>query len=261
MDAATNQPRRPDAPRTRLAVPTRKKTKREAVHPFDEAHGVETSGLIPADALKTGHPHDNEVTAYYGVAPSILRSLIDRWLASKPSHSIEKVTFLDIGAGKGRGLLIASEHPFKGVLGIELNPALAALAQKNIAHWTKTQEYLAPITLIEQDATEFYFPPGPCLLFLFHPFESRVMYKLLRRIETQFATRPGTVDLIYVNCECRALLDGHPAFTRLFFGPVAMSPKDHVADLAAIAEQEQYGSTGNEECAIYRYVGRAKATA
>jgi hypothetical protein len=36
-----------------------------------------------------------------------------------------------------------------------------------------------------------------------------------------------------------------------------MSPEDHVADLAAIAEQKEYGSTGDEECAIYRYVGRS----
>ncbi|SFS15201.1 hypothetical protein SAMN05421771_2665 [Granulicella pectinivorans] len=237
----------------------RKRSIPEAVHPFDEAHGVETSGLIPAENLKTGHPHDDEVTAYYGVAPSILRSLIARWLDSGPSHSIEKVTFIDIGAGKGRGLLIASEYPFKEVLGIELNPELAALAQKNISHWVATQEFLAPMTLIEQDATEFYFPDGPCLLFLFHPFESKVLAKLMRRIETQFARRRGTVDLLYVNCECRALLDGHPAFERLFFGPVAMTPEDHVADLAAIAQQAQYGSTGDEECAIYRYVGRTQA--
>jgi hypothetical protein len=242
-------------------VAARKKAVREAVHPFDEMHGVETSGLIPGEKLRTGHPNDDEVTAYYGVAPSILRSLIEKWLGSKPSHSIEKVTFIDIGAGKGRGLLIASEYPFMRVLGIELNSALAALAQRNVAHWTNTQETLAPVTVIEQDATEFYFPEGPCLLFLFHPFESRVLAKLMRRIETQFAKRPGTVDMLYVNCECRALLDGHPAFTRLFFGPVAMSQEDHVADLAAIAEQEQYGSTGDEECAIYRYVGRAKLAA
>jgi hypothetical protein len=35
-----------------------------------------------------------------------------------------------------------------------------------------------------------------------------------------------------------------------------MSPEDHVADLAAIAEQKEYGSTGDELCAIYRYKGR-----
>ena len=36
-----------------------------------------------------------------------------------------------------------------------------------------------------------------------------------------------------------------------------MSPEDHTADLAAIAQQEDYGSTGDEQCAIYRYTGRA----
>jgi hypothetical protein len=37
-----------------------------------------------------------------------------------------------------------------------------------------------------------------------------------------------------------------------------MSPEDHAADLEAIARQKEYGSTGDEECAIYRYTGRAK---
>jgi hypothetical protein len=37
-----------------------------------------------------------------------------------------------------------------------------------------------------------------------------------------------------------------------------MSPEDHAADLEAIAQQKEYGSTGDEECAIYRYAGRAK---
>jgi hypothetical protein len=36
-----------------------------------------------------------------------------------------------------------------------------------------------------------------------------------------------------------------------------MSPEDHVADLAAIAAQKDYGSTGDEECAIYRFTPRA----
>jgi hypothetical protein len=39
-------------------------------------------------------------------------------------------------------------------------------------------------------------------------------------------------------------------------GPVAMTPADHLADLAAIAEQKEYGSTGDELCAIYRFTGR-----
>ncbi len=233
------------------------------IHPFDQIHGVETSGLVPAANLVTGHPNDEHVTAYYGVAPSILRTLIDLWRETPPPEPIHNYTFIDIGAGKGRAMLVASELPFRKVIGIELNPQMVITARQNIGHWQQshaddtTAQRLAPIQLLEQDALTFDFPSTPTLVFLFHPFEAPVLKQLLRRIETQFAKRSGTLDILYVNAECRTVLDKHPAFTRLFNGPVAMSPEDHAADLAAIAQQEEYGSTGDEECAIYRYTGRA----
>jgi SAM-dependent methyltransferase len=233
------------------------------IHPFDEIHGVDTSGLVPASELITGHANDEHVTAYYGVAPSILRTLIDLWRETPPPYPIHSYTFVDIGAGKGRAMLVASELAFRQVIGVELNPAMASIARENLGRWRNahamdtTASTLAPIQLIEQDALIFDFPSSPTLLFLFHPFEAPVLKALLRHIETQFAQRPGTLDILYVNAECRAVLDQHPAFTRLFIGAVAMSPEDHAADLAAIAQQEEYGSTGDEECAIYRYTGRS----
>jgi hypothetical protein len=235
-------------------------------HPFDTAHGVETSGLIAAGNLITGHPNDAHVTAYYGVAPSILRTLIELWRTTNPPHPISHYNFIDFGSGKGRAMLVASQLPFRQVIGIELNPTLADIAQSNIDHWIEmhaaddTASPIAPIHLYEQDALTFDLPRVPTLAFLFHPFEAPVLKLLLRRLETSFAKRPGSppLDLLYVNSECRALLDQHPAFKRLFLGPVAMSPEDHAADLAAIAQQKEYGSTGDEECAIYRLTGRSK---
>jgi hypothetical protein len=236
------------------------------IHPFDQIHGVETSGLVPAANLITGHPNDEHVTAYYGVAPSILRTLIDLWRETPPPEPIHSYTFVDIGAGKGRAMLVASELPFREIIGIELNPSMANTARQNLTLWQQshttdtTAPRLAPIRLLEQDALTFDFPSTPTLIFLFHPFEAPVLKLLLRRIESQFAKRSGTLDILYVNAECRTVLDKHPAFLRLFNGPVAMSPEDHAADLAAIAQQEEYGSTGDEECAIYRYTGRAIKT-
>jgi hypothetical protein len=237
------------------------------IHPFDLAHGVDTSGLVPAGNLVTGHPNDEFVTAYYGVAPSILRTLIETWRETVPPHPIHSYTFVDIGAGKGRAMLVASEMGFRQVIGIELNPEMADVAQRNVDLWViehtddSTAPKLAPIRLYEQDALTFDLPRTPTLVFLFHPFEAPVLKLLLRRIEAQFAKRPETLDILYVNAECRDVLDKHPAFTRLFLGPIAMSPEDHVADLAAIAEQKEYGSTGDEECAIYRYTGRSNPSA
>jgi hypothetical protein len=234
------------------------------IHPFDQVHGVDTSGLVPAKHLLTGHANDEHVTAYYGVAPSILRALIAHWRETIPPHPISSYTFIDIGSGKGRGLLVASEYHFRQVIGIELNPALAAIARANVDHWTSTRAAdptstpLAPIQVLEQDALDFEFPTTPTLVFLFHPFEAPVLRQLLRRIETQFAHRPDSLDLLYVNAECANVLDRNPAFAQVFLDHVKMTPEDHAADLEAIAAQKEYGSTGDEECAIYRYTGRAR---
>lgn len=240
----------------------KRKNALEPIHPFDAMHGVETSGLIPAGNLVTGHASDKHVTAYYGVAPSILRSLVELWLNTSPAHPIDRYSFIDVGAGKGRAILVASELSFRLVIGIELNPALADIAQRNVDHWIATRAAdptapaHAPVRLVEQDALDFDFPRTPCVAFLFHPFEAPLMKKLLARIESQFANRPGDLDILYVNAECASVFDRNPAFKRLWFGKVAMSPEDHAADLEAIAQQRDYGSTGDEECAIYRYVGR-----
>jgi hypothetical protein len=250
-------------------MPTRKLKKTLAPppfqHPFDQIHGVDTSGLIAARHLLTGHPNDAHVTAYYGVAPSILRTLVDLWEATSPPHPISRYTFIDFGAGKGRAMLVASELPFRQVIGIELNPELADIAQSNLDHWLAshaadpTAAPITPVHLYEQDALTFDLPQSPTLAFLFHPFEAPVLKLLLRRIEASLAKKKDAAfDLLYVNSECRTVLDRHPAFTRLFLGPVAMSPEDHAADLAAIAQQKEYGSTGDEECAIYRFTGRSK---
>jgi SAM-dependent methyltransferase len=237
------------------------------IHPFDQSHAVNTSGLVPAAHLLTGHPNDEHVTAYYAVAPSILRALIAHWRETVPPHPIHRYTFLDIGAGKGRGLLVASELHFKKIVGIELNPALARIARQNVAQWTaahaadSTALPLAPIEVLEQDALDFILPRTPTLIFLFHPFEAPVLTQLLRNIQAQLGTRPKSspaqsLDILYVNAECANVFDAHPAFTQLFLDHVRMSPEDHAADREAIAAQKEYGSTGDEECAIYRYTPR-----
>jgi len=233
------------------------------VHPFDQIHGTDTSGLVPARDLVTGHPNDEHITAYYAVAPSILRSLVERWRETLPLHHITDYTFLDIGAGKGRAVLLASELPFRQVIGVELNPAMAAIAQSNVSLWQEahradpTAPAIAPVHIVQDDALNLTFPSTPTLIFLFHPFEDPVLKALLRRIESSFPSRSGDLDILYVNAEHGAILSRHPAFQPLWQGQVPMSLDDHAADLEAIAQQEEYGSTGDELCAIYRYIGRS----
>ena len=126
-----------------------------AIHPFDTLHGTDTSGLLPGTAIAEGTGLKAEdLTAYYGVAPSILGRVIDLWLNEcSPLASIERTVFLDVGAGKGRAMLVASQFPFLRVEGVELNRSLASIAMANIGLWSGALNAgaLAPLLLHAAD--------------------------------------------------------------------------------------------------------------
>ena len=232
------------------------------VHPFDAVYGTETGGLIPRAELVTGHANDAHVTAYYAVAPSILDGLVEVWLRTGPLLPVDRYTFLDVGAGKGRAMLQASLHPFAEVVGVELNTGLAAAARANVTALAASGvDALSAVRVVEGDVLEVDLPAGPVVAFLFHPFEAPMMRRFLARVAREFVGREGRFDLLYVNAEHATVIDGTEGFVRVWGGVVAMSAVDHLADLAEIEGQAEYGSTGDEVCAIYRYVGGEKELA
>jgi predicted RNA methylase len=224
-------------------------------HPFDQANGARTSGLVAGRHLQSGHVHDRHATAYYGVAPSVLHRLLARWQRTKPSAPMGEFTFVDVGAGMGRAVLLAAEMPFRRVIGVELHPTLARIARRNLQHWRESARVHASTQIRCGDAAEFRLPPGPILLFLFNPFGATVMRRFLKRVVTDRARRPHAVDLLYVNNEQEAVLESQRGFVRLFHGQIARSRADAIADHAILANQPdgEYASSNFEDCSIWRW--------
>lgn len=227
-------------------------------HPFDLEFGVRTSGLVAGRNLKSGHTSDRHNTAYFGVAPSVFREMIVRWRRLKPAAAIDEFTFVDVGAGMGRAMLLAAEFPFRAVLGVELNPTLARIGRRNMALWRAAGRANAPMRMMCRDAVEFELPAGPKVVFLFNPFGAPVLRRLLRKWSAAFAQRAGQLDILYVNNEQGAVLDAQAGFTRLFKGEVRRSRADAIADHRILANQPdgEYAVTNWEDCAIYRWVGK-----
>jgi predicted RNA methylase len=235
-------------------------------HPFDVEFGVRTSGLIAGRHLKSGHRHDRHSTAYFGVAPSVFRSLMRRWQRTRGAASLQDFTFVDVGAGMGRAVLLAAESPFKAVVGVELHPGLAAIARKNLTVWRKADRARAPMKVICVDAVEFEWPMGPCLAFLFNPFGAAVMRRMLKALAKSFKGREGELDLLYVNNEQEWVLEaqvrqaqvreGQAGFVRQFLGQVPRSRTDAIADYRIMANQPEgeYASSNAEDCSIWRFV-------
>jgi predicted RNA methylase len=227
-------------------------------HPFDLKYGVRTSGLVAGRDLVSGHRHDRHNTAYYGVAPSVFQAMIVRWRRCQPVAPIDQFTFVDLGAGMGRAMLLAAGFPFRKVVGVELNPTLARIARKNRSLWRAQQSPLAPMRVVCGDAVEFKLPQGPCVAFLFNPFGAPVMKRLLANWAATLTERADAqLDLLYVNHEQDAVLEQQRGFTRLYRGQVQRSRADAIADHRILANQPEgeYASANYEDCSIWRWVG------
>ena len=211
-----------------------------AVHPFDRQFGVETSGLIPPEDLFHGKPKDFYNAGYFGVAPSVLRQILDRLRLP-----YEQYTFIDLGSGKGRALLIASEYPFCAVAGVELSAELHAVAIANIARYQGSQRRCAHLTSVEADAAEFVFPAGPLVLYLWNPFEAPVLASVLANLEVALFREPRPALLIYVQPDLEWMLEGSKCWRRLWREEVPLSEEDYAAH--AFPPKA-------EICAVYRSV-------
>jgi SAM-dependent methyltransferase len=195
-----------------------------AVHPFDEEFGVETSGLLFAEDLPSAKKKDLYNNGYFGVAPSVLRQILHRL-----ELDFERFTFVDLGSGKGRALLIASEYPFRSILGLELSPKLHALAVANLAAYRGTAQRCRNVCSIEGDATDYSFPAGPLVIYLWNPFEAPVFTRVLANLEAALVREPRDIYIVYIQPDLYALLEASIHWQKLWRDEFPMSDEDYAA--------------------------------
>src|SRR5260370_23850643 len=125
--------------------PDRSNEAKPQLHPFDERYGVDTGGLIGGGELRSGHRHDVFNTAYYGMAPSRFQWVMEQWIADQTHAALEDYSFVDLGCGKGRAVMMASQFHFREVVGVELHAGLARIAEANLATWTAAERTVCPV--------------------------------------------------------------------------------------------------------------------
>ncbi len=127
-------------------------------------------------------------------------------------------TFLDLGAGRGRALLLAADAGFRRVIGVELDPDLAADARRNLARLARRRSVdTGPVptsAVLCQDAVDVVLPPGPLLVFLYNSFGPRTLRRVLERIEESVRCDPRLVQLAYHNPVHADVIEARPAFVR-----------------------------------------------
>src|SRR5580704_1717125 len=71
---------------------------------------------------------------YQPTEPGLFTEMIERTV-EQARVDLSEFTFLDLGSGKGRTLLMASDYPFRRIIGVELLPSLDEIARENLRQY------------------------------------------------------------------------------------------------------------------------------
>ncbi len=205
---------------------------RHALHPFDARYGTDTGGYLTPQEVAAGREHDAQNYGYSAIAPSVFREALARWRETLPGAAkrLSAFTFVDVGAGKGRALLLAAEAPFRKVVGVEMNEELAGVARRNVARWSSTARQRAKIRVMQADALEFRWPRTPLLVYLYNPFACELVEQVSARLAAAAASASGLADILYVNPTCADALSRQGKFSLLWTARIDMDESDQQAD-------------------------------
>jgi hypothetical protein len=174
---------------------------------YDWEHRVNTtSGTLSWRERLLGTFH----SPYQPTDPALFQEMM-----SALPIQFDEFTFIDIGSGKGRTLLMASEYPFQKIIGVELLPQLHLVAQENLRQYHSESQKCFAFEPVCGDATTFSFPAGPLVLYLFNPLPESGLRQMLGNLDRSLTANPRPAYVLYHNPLLEHVLAGSAQLTRL----------------------------------------------
>jgi tRNA1(Val) A37 N6-methylase TrmN6 len=128
-------------------------------------------------------------------------------LAQHTKINFKDFTFIDLGSGKGRALLMAADYPFRRILGVELLPSLNQIAQQNLAQYHSESQKCFAIESVCADATAFALPEAALVIYLFNPFPESGLRSALANLQDSLNRHPRPTYVVYHNPQLEAVLN------------------------------------------------------
>jgi hypothetical protein len=160
---------------------------------FDITFGVDTVGMFEVSDLLLDNKNRRYSTAYHATPLKLFQEAFDGL-----SIDYNNFIFIDFGSGKGRALLLASELPFKKIIGIEFVPELHFAALENIRRYRSKTQKCHAIESVLMDASAFALPKEKLICYFYNPFTEEIMSGVLSNIRLSLVEHPRDIYIIYV---------------------------------------------------------------
>jgi len=177
---------------------------------YDWDHHVNTtSGAVSWRDRLLGVFH----SPYQPTEPALFHEMLEA--LQQRALDFQEFTFIDLGSGKGRTLLLASDYPFRRIVGVELLPALHQIAQENLQKYSGESQKCFALESICADAAAFSFPAKPTVLYLFNPFPESGLKRMLANLEQSLRQKPRPVYVLYHNPLLEHVIRGSEEFMKV----------------------------------------------
>jgi hypothetical protein len=167
---------------------------------FDAKYGTDTNAdLTPSEAAIPSRRR-GVATMYLPTLDEEFEAMLDA--LAWPESLLRQTTFVDVGSGKARVVMLAAMRNFREAVGVELSPVLHAIAERNVA--ILEGQLKCPVRLELADATELAVPRGPFIAYLYHPFRDPIAALVMDRLLASLEANPRPAAILY----------GHPTLQR-----------------------------------------------
>lgn len=168
---------------------------------FDMKYKTDTFSFVELDALGVDDAKREHARMYQPTDMVPLRNLF-KALRIQPGKVL-----VDLGCGKGKVLLIASEFGFKEVRGVEFSPLLCDIASNNCSTYkgrTKTNTLFA---IFKSDVLDYRIKDDEDVFYLFNPFDTYILKQVLENILASLQRRERKIWIIYRNAVHRGMVE------------------------------------------------------
>jgi len=161
---------------------------------FDATYGVQTGGVQELFGYTISGSNARYGLSHIASDPDEFTKLLAS-LEIEASHH----TFIDLGAGKGRALILAAQLSFRRIIGVEFAAELVEIAKANVGRLALARPAYRRIEVICTDACEYRFPEEPMVIYLFNPFGSAVVRGVAENLMASWRQKPRSILVLYMN--------------------------------------------------------------
>jgi 16S rRNA G966 N2-methylase RsmD len=158
---------------------------------WDFRHGTDTLKRIPPDQIQTDSKNKGLSFAYGATRARPFLQLLDHLGLAKEN------VFVDFGSGKGRAVMIAAQHGFRKVIGVEFSEPLCQLARKNLESFRRRRKIASEVSIVHSDVVQYAIRPDETIFYFFDPFSASVLKQVINNICQSLVTHPRRIWILY----------------------------------------------------------------